>query len=228
MARIIYSALVDNIRGSIQGTTFQRNAYGYTIKGKPNMVNPNTARQNSRKSTFSIALQAWRNITGANRAAWDAYANAFPIPSRKNPDAYLSGFAAFARWHILSFTSGSTVLPDPDGDQGTVEFFSPSLQLDGAELHLLLDATPTEGPWLAHIQLSRPLKTTQNFVKGWTRQTNVLSEGLWPDADITAGYTNIFGTIPADGDRIGVRIAYRNTTNGQIFFAPPEIITVIA
>lgn len=226
MARIIYSALVDSIRGSIQGTTFQRNAYGYTIKGKPNMVNPNTANQNAHKARFSAAIQAWRNITDANRAAWDAYANAFPIPSRKNPDAYLSGFNAFCRWHALTFTTSFTVLADPAGDQGTVTAFTPVLAINMGALRMLFDVIVTEGPWKAYVQLSRPLKGTQTFVKGWTRQVGDPGEGTWDDFDISFGYTRQFGALPVVGDLIGVRIAYQNTTNGQIYFAPPEVVEV--
>lgn len=190
------------------------------------MVNPNTIRQNERKTQFSQAIQAWRNITDANRSAWDAYANAFPIPSRKNPSAYLSGFNAFCRWHALMFTSTTAVLADPAGTQGTVANFAPQLAIVTGDLHFLADVVLTEGPWLLFVQLSRPLKNTQTFLKGWTRFVVALNEVAMPDSDISLQYERIFGALPIVGDFIGVRLAYLNTTNGQIFFEAPAIVTV--
>src|SRR5690606_31037464 len=101
MARIKYTALVESIRGSIQGTTFQRNAYGYTVKGKPNMVNPNTNLQSASKRNMSGIAQAWSSLSDSDRNAWDTWAATNPVPSRLNPDANLTGFAQFTRWHNI-------------------------------------------------------------------------------------------------------------------------------
>jgi hypothetical protein len=228
-ARIIYTALVDNIRGSIGGTTFQRNAYGYTIKGKPAMVNPNTQRQRRRKTTFAIAAQRWRTLTDPDRAAWEAYAETFPIPSRLNPDAYLNGFAAFTRWHGIAIISNPFAqLDDPAGAQGTITPDGLELKTDGAALQYLDASIETEGPWNVQLYLSRPLAPTQRFVKSWTRfiDDTPVTPGI--DIAITTAYLATFGKLPAVGDLIGARQVFYNTTNGQVFFAPAQIITVTA
>jgi hypothetical protein len=226
MARIIYSALVESIRGSIQGTTFQRNAYGFTVKGKPNMVNPNTTRQNARKRTFSGASQAWRTLTDGERAAWDAYANAFPIPSRKNPDAYLSGLAAFTRWHGVRWQENSVVLADPAGAQGTAVLDQVELILSGGDLFVSAPNDITEGPWRVFIYLSRPLQPTQAFIKSWQRYIIAFDSESASDVDITTPYQTIFGTLPIVGDLVGVQVVFLNTTNGQILFGSPTVVTV--
>lgn len=226
MARIIYTALVDHIAGSIQGTTFQRNAYGYTIKGKPNMVKPNTSRQNRRKRSFSGASQAWRTLSDSDRSAWDAYANAFPIPSRKNPSAYLSGVAAFIRWHGVQWQDDSVVLNNPSGAQGTTTVVSQELVIFTGDLYVLLDIVDTEGPWQAFVYLSRPLQPTQAFLKSWQRYIITLDSSTWPETNITTRYTSIFGSIPAIGDLIGFQTVMLNTTNGQVMFGSPSIVTV--
>lgn len=226
MARIIYSGLVDSIRGSIQGTTFQRNAYGYTIKGKPNMVNPNTSRQNARKKTFSGATQAWRTLSDADRSAWNAYANAFPIPSRKNPSAYLSGLAAFTRWHAVWFQRFSTVLNDPAGAQGTAVLDQVELILSAGDLFVSAPNDITEGPWQVFIYLSRPLSPTQAFVKSWQRYVVSFDSESASDVLITSAYTTIFGSLPVVGSLVGVQVVFLNTTNAQVLFGSPTVVTV--
>lgn len=227
MARIIYSALVDSIRGSIQGTTFQRNAYGYTVKGKPNMVNPNTSRQNSRKRSFSGAAQAWRTLSDSDRSAWNAYANAFPIPSRKNPSAYLSGLAAFTRWHGVMWQRNSTVLNNPSGAQGTAILDQVELIISSGDLYVSAPNDITEGPWLVFIYLSRPLQPTQAFVKSWQRYIVSFDSESASDVLITDLYTAVFGFIPSVGDLVGVQVVFLNTTNGQVLFGAPAVIPVI-
>lgn len=226
MARIIYSALVDSIQGSIQGTTFQRNAYGHTVKGKPNMVNPNTTRQNARKRTFSAATQAWRNLTSGQRSAWDAYANAFPVPSRKNPSAYLSGLAAFTRWHAVRFQNNSIVLTSPSGAQGTAVVNQQELVISAGVLHALLDISTTNGPWLAFVYLSRPLQPTQAFIKSWQRYIVAATPAVWADFAISTEYIAVFGAIPALGNLVGMQVVMLNTTNGQVLFGAPQVVTV--
>lgn len=226
MARIIYTALVDHIAGSIQGTTFQRNAYGYTIKGKPNMVNPNTSRQNSRKRTFSGASQAWRTLSDADRSAWDAYANAFPIPSRKNPSAYLSGLAAFTRWHGVRWQENSVVLNDPAGAQGTATLDQVEVILSAGDLFVSTPNDITEGPWRVFVYLSRPLQATQSFVKSWQRYITAYDSESASDVLITSQYTAIFGSLPVVGALLGAQVVFLNTTNGQVLFGAPTVVTV--
>lgn len=228
-ARIKYTALVDNIRGSIQGTTFQRNAYGYTIKGKPNMVNPNTHSQRSRKTQFSKATQEWKNLTDGERAAWDTYAATFPVPTRSNPDSYLNGFNAFVRWTgVAQLAGGATTLTDPTGDQGTVLSDFGEIRNTAGVLSFLLDAVTTEGPWRVCLFISRPLSPTQRYVKSWTRFIRSGTEAAMADIDITSQYTAVYGAVPAAGDLVGMRLTFINTTNGQVFFIPAIVGTVTA
>lgn len=226
MARIIYSALVESIQGSIKGTTFQRNAYGYTIKGKPNMVNPNTARQNARKRTFSNAAQSWRSLTPTQRSQWDAYANAFPIPSRKNPSSFLSGLNAFVRWHGVMFQANDTVLGNPSGAQGTAYVNQIYSEYVGVRLYVETEIVETNGPWLAFYYMTRPLQPTQSFVKSWARYIKMANDSDYASVDVTDEYVRVFGALPPIGSLVGIQVVLLNTTNGQVMFGTNEIVTI--
>jgi hypothetical protein len=227
MARIIYSALVDSINGSIKGTTFQRNRYGYTIKGKPNMIRPTTQKQQKRKTSFSGAIQAWRSLSDSERAAWNSYATTYPVATRLNPSAYLNGFNYFARYHASLWISNSgTVLADPSGAQGVVGSYQSELVLDTGDLHYLTDLNPTEGPWTVQLYLTRPLLPSQTFVKSWTRLIASYSVTGSIDTDISSLYTALFGQLPSLGQLIGLREVIINTTNGQVFYQPSQIVEV--
>ncbi len=226
MARIKYGALVTSIHGSIQGTTFQRNAYGFTVKGKPNMVSPNSADQNRAKARFSAANQIWRTLSDTDREAWNTYANTYPIPSRLNPDAYLSGLAAFIRWAGVASQNNLAPLSNPAGVQGVAILNTVTLVRDGFNFNVVIDATLTEGPWVVFIYLSRVLKPTQRFRKSWTRFIQAATDDLLPTIAVTVPYNVKFGSVPEVGDPVATQIVLLNTTNGQVLFGPGEVLTV--
>jgi len=226
MARIIYGALVTSIRGSIQGTTFQRNAYGYTVKGKPNMVRPNSFDQNDAKARFSASNQAWRTLTDTDRSAWNTYANTYPIPSRLNPDAYLSGLAAFVRYHGVKSQYDPTILADPAGAQGVAVINSLDLYISMGGLFIDVDATLTEGPWVALVYISRPLKPTQSFRRSVIRFLTAAAGAILPTIPLTIQYNAKFGSLPATGDYVGVQVVLINDSNGQVLFGSGTILIV--
>lgn len=228
MARIKFTALVESIRGSIGGTTFQRNAFGFTAKSKPNMVNPNSAMQGDRKRGFQKALQTWRTLSDADRANWETYATTFPTPSQNNPAAYLNGFNLFVRWHAASFQWSENVLNNPSGAQGTVSFIEFELISEDPVLEVVISNSLTEGPWYVLVYLTRPLSPTQRFQKSWTKLITQINEGDPITLDIAFQYNRIFGQLPIPGVPIGVDITYVNTTNGQVIYIPTFITTVEA
>lgn len=226
MARIKYTALVESIRGSIGGTTFQRNAFGFTVKSKPNMVNPNSSRQSERKRGFQKALQAWRGLTDTERSNWNTYAGAFPTPSKNNPASYLNGFNLFVRWQVASYQGPGNTLANPSGAQGVIGFTEVELQKIGAVLQLVVSYTKTNGPWYVLTYLTRPLSPTQRYQKSWTKLVNYTLNTVPVDVNVAATYNQIFGLLPIVGDQIGVDITFVNTTNGQVIYIPTQIITV--
>lgn len=226
MARIKYTALVESIRGTIGGTTFQRNAYGYTVKTKPNMINPNSKLQATRKIGFQKALQTWRTLSDANRSNWDTYATTYPTASQHNPAAYLNGYNTFVRWHTASFQALGNVLSNPSGAQGTVSFIEIEIIRSGAVLEVALSTTATNGPWYVILYFTRPLSPTQRYQKSWTKLIDSGYRANTYAPDVAFTYNLVYGFLPAVGDLIGVDITFYNTTNGQVIYIPSQIITV--
>jgi len=157
MARILYADPVDEIAGSIGGTTFQANQYGFTIKRKPVPTRPNLPRQNSRKSALFIVTQNWIALSSANKTNWNTYATSFPRPTRLNPDADLNGFNFFCAYHLLRIQQQSNVLSNPSGGQTTLSINPTVITQVGSVLTWVSDVTVSGGNWRAQLYISRPL-----------------------------------------------------------------------
>lgn len=64
--------LAGQLSGSAGSTTASRNRFGSYFRTRNVPVNPNTARQSTVRSQFASIAQAWRTLTSAQRAGWEA------------------------------------------------------------------------------------------------------------------------------------------------------------
>lgn len=228
MARIIYGALAESIRGSIGGTTFQRNAYGYTIKKKPNMIHPNTQWQQAQKIYFSKAVLAWNALTAAQRLDWDSWASTYPQYAKNNPSSQLSGFAVFVRTHCLRFMTGKAV--DTNPTYATYANASCTLAFNVSAVAMEMDFTDTNGNEEFYVALfvSRPFSGSQNFIGTKTRYFEVEPSITTNGIIITNTWLAKFGTLPLVGQTIAWRAVYFGADNGQVLAEQKGLETIAA
>ncbi len=74
MAIIQTSALVSDIKGSVNGSTFQRSAAGLTLRNKPISVGRGTNSQHNVRGINAQLNFYWTNLTDAQRNVWSSYA----------------------------------------------------------------------------------------------------------------------------------------------------------
>lgn len=75
MAIIKTSGLINDIKGSINGSTFQRSAAGLIMRSKPVSVGRGTdSQQNIRQINAQLNF-AWSNLTDAQRSVWASFSN---------------------------------------------------------------------------------------------------------------------------------------------------------
>jgi len=219
MARIIYSALVSNIRGSIAGTTFQNNAYGYTAKVKSNIVKPNSVLQNQRKIFFSAAVKAWAGLTSVQRDTWVTWAATYPQYAKNNPSVELSGFHAFVKYHALRFLGTndiSDIIVSPVFSSIPVDTPSLSLTVSGAILTLSYTWTNNTDVLYCLFYVSRVFAPSTYFVGSKTRFV-LFSSNSNGGTNIASEYIALYGLLPTAGQIINVDAQLIGKTNGQVF-----------
>ena len=97
----ISTGLAGEMSGSMGGITASHNRGGAYLRRRSIPVNPNTARQQSVKSSFGGLVQAWTNeLTEAQRQAWRAYAAAVPRQDSLGNTITLTG----QQWYIAANT----------------------------------------------------------------------------------------------------------------------------
>lgn len=228
MARIKFTAVVESIRGTIGGTTFQRNAYGYTAKSKPNMLIPWSQKQASQKLAMSTTAKAWRTLTEANRDQWNTYAENNPRPSRLNPDAYLSGYNLFMLYNRYAQLASLSVLASPSLILTTLGEVTGVPQLSAGVLHWLGDSDAFTGTWRVLLFLTNVIPFGREFVNVTPRFiTSYALVAGGTDTIITAPFIAALGTLPPVGQWIGLKMVIVNTVTAQVIVQNNTQVQVI-
>ena len=103
MARIKYDALIEPFLNEHYGYTFKPGRYGQVMmKGQPESRKRN-AHQWERQHNNQKAVTNWRNMSAETKANWNAFAAAYPQPTKANPDVYLNGYQLFIKRNSYCF-----------------------------------------------------------------------------------------------------------------------------
>jgi len=108
MARILYSSQVDEIKGSVGGLSFQRNASGTIVRLKPSRIQSPNSLQVDKNIYFSQAVTAWSNLSAQDQDEWNVWAAANPKTTNWGETKYLSGYNYFVACYCNAISCGAT------------------------------------------------------------------------------------------------------------------------
>jgi len=102
MAIILLGGGVTDIRGSIGGTTFARNAGGAYIRARTKPVNPRSTLQEHMRTVLNFCSKRWsETLNNIQRLAWRDYVAATVWTNRLGQAIDISGYAAYLRTNSL-------------------------------------------------------------------------------------------------------------------------------
>lgn len=220
MAKIKYSALVSDMRNSLNGSVMSKNRYGSYLRNKITPVNPQTVAQQNARALFGSISTAWRTLTQAARNSWLNGTQNFPFNDIFGDQKFLSGQTLFVK-----LNSNLAKLGLPQITTAPVPVGAPSVDFGslGSVGSTLIFTNPDEienmpaGATLA-MYLTPPVLGGQQFVKNRFRLvqgTAIIAVGGNIEFTPTAGtYESIFGPI-GSGEKVFARYAFVNNTTGE-------------
>lgn len=110
MARIVYSGLIQEIGGSVGGSTFQRNAFGHTIRRKAVSTKGFSSRQQESRLWMSQVIAAWNALSAADKAIWDRAVSFYFQFAKRNGASLLTGRALFLKYNLVRLQAGLSLL----------------------------------------------------------------------------------------------------------------------
>lgn len=233
MAKVLFTAVVADMRGKLAGTVFTKNRGGAVARTKVSPVNRQTASQQMRRSVFGGLSSAWRELTEAQRQTWIDGAPGFARTDQFRNLRTLSGQQLFVGLNSNLQKIGKAALnvcPVPQGapvkwidpptfavkvGNGTTTVDLVSVYLTGAEvISSGLDVVP-------YVRFTRPMSQGVNNPAGSFKHVTTAT----PDTDFyfssgNAGefmpqYGFVFGDIPPVGSKVFMEVVGINADTGE-------------
>jgi hypothetical protein len=201
MARILYSALVAAIKGSISGSTFQQNRSGFIVRKKPTKTSSNSMKQLKYRQLFSTLLAEWRNLNTTFKNEWNFFASAHNKTNYWNASTILSGMNWFVS--INSYRKALNLSSFGSPPAWEMPQVPGPFTLDINQSYLTINFNAVENHPLSYyfIFLSPPLKSTSALNRRFSNLVMILPPGSHQVVDVTSSYCEYYGIVwPPSGN----------------------------
>lgn len=210
-----FGAIIVAGSGKIGGHVASRNRAGAYIRTKVTPVNPSTSSQLTVRQRLTNFSQAWRGLTEAQRAAWNAavsaYARTDVFGDLKNP----TGFNLYQRLNnnLNAVGQAALTLPPIVDEVLTVNFTALAGAAGASTLALTLSGAVPAGTSLK-VFATPGVSPGISFVKSEYRLIAVEAAAAASPLAEGADWETKFGDLVA-GQKVFVKIVFVNNTTGQ-------------
>jgi hypothetical protein len=214
--KVKYGAIITEGRGKINGFVASRNRGGAYLRTKVTPVNPGTSFQSTVRSRLATNAQAWKGLTAAQRAAWNASVKDFAktdiFGDLKNP----SGFNLYCSLNNNLANAGQSLLTDPPVPAAVVNLTGLVLTAAKGTPALSLAADDDVDAGSTILVFGTPaLSPGKSFAKPFYRQFSTLAASATTPFNLLTDYQAKFGTIGSAGLKIFIKVIAINNTTGQ-------------
>lgn len=227
MAKILFTAVVADMRNKLNGTVFSKNRYGAYTRTKVTPVNPQSTAQMLVRSRFGASSAAWRSLTEAQRQSWIDGAPGFPISDIFGNSKILSGQALYNRLNLNLAQVGTASISTCPSPGSVGETVLDSITADVSDNEIVLSSATAAVPaGFKCAVMGTPLYSPGiSFVKNKYRFLGAIAAaGTLNTANVGDEWNAVFGSLVA-GQKLSIGLFLVNTTTGQA--APMSTATTI-
>ncbi len=190
--------------GSVGAVTSSRNRSGQYRRQRAIPTQPRTVAQVAARSRLSTQSAAWRGLTSAQRAAWNAFAQSFTVVNRLGTTINLTGAQCFIKVNSVNLLNGDATVTTPPALPSFVAVTVTGADATaGTPLVELSGTTPagtTKFMIFASPQLSPGVSFNGKFV--WLQTSTTFTTGKLA---LTTTYTARYGA-PIAGKQIFIKV----------------------
>ena len=227
MAKLLFTAIVADMRNKLNGTVFSKNRYGAYARTKVTPVNPQSTAQQNTRNALSTNSQAWRGLTEAQRQGWISGAADFPQTDIFGNAKILSGSALYVKLNNNLNAAGLPAISDCPSPIAIPALVLGAITADestGAVTVAFTD-TPVPAGFSIAIQTTGNVGAGKSFVKNLFRQVAYVAAAATSPATITTEFAAVHGAPVAD-QKIFVRAFMVSNVTGQAGI-PVQGLTIV-
>lgn len=209
-----FGSLIVGGSGKIGGHVVTKNRQGYALRTKVTPVNKRSTSQQGQRNTFTLNSQAWRSLTAAQRASWEAAAVDF-VKTNIFGDKYSpTGKNLYALVNMNLAIVGTAASATPPATTPPTSLTSLSFLVNSnAATTLTFAATPTAAGTVMAVYATRPVSAGVGSAGARYRLITTLPAATATGASVFTAYQTKFGT-PVTGKKIFLKIVPIQSTTG--------------
>lgn len=235
MAVVQYTGIVNQIRGKVNGSVFNKSRNAFTLQRKQQQTKGSKGSQSEIRNVFSNVQRQWKLATDNERADWQLAAENNPTRDRFGNQTILSGYnqyikANITRWYALDVIATS-VEPSTAPAVAVSGFV-----LSGLSFTRNTDGTVTcdfEFSWNSDDNLSRFLYIADVSLPVGRGVTTYYGRYVFINGGLNAAINTISGSVvlsskyhvPVSQQKVILRLRLFYTGNGAQVFEDFQTIT---
>ena len=213
-------------RGKINGSVASKNRAGAYVRTKVSPVNPNTTYQAGARSLLAGLSANWRELTQAQRDAWNAAVSDFQRTDVFGDLRKPTGKNLYTRLNINLSNIGQPWISVPPAAVNLAPAVISGVTISVGTPTYEIAYTPGTAGSTMLLFATAPQSAGKNFVKSEFRLIGSFAADAASPYDFEADYTTRFG-VPTVGEKVFVRVMAINDATG-ISSAPQELYTIVA
>lgn len=207
MAKVKFSALISEMRGKLNGSVFSRNRGGAYLRNKVTPLNPQTIFQVGVRAFFTTITQSWRGLSAANRTAWNSIVPNFVGTDIFGDSLTPSGSNLHQKLNLNLLNIGEPVITTPPIPAPVIPFESMSIVISNGGGTVLITYSPVILATDTVLVFATPgVSPGREFVKNDYRLIGIMEAADVTPFDIAASYITKFGSLPAIGQKVFIRV----------------------
>lgn len=112
MAVVQYTGIVNQIRGKVNGSVFNKSRNAFTLQRKQQQTKGSKGSQSEIRNVFSNVQRQWKLATDNQRADWQLAAENNPTRDRFGNQTILSGYNQYIKANIVRWYAIDLITPD--------------------------------------------------------------------------------------------------------------------
>jgi hypothetical protein len=216
-ALIKWGALVVDGRGKIGGTVFTKGRSGAVARNKVTPVNRRSSYQTEARNRLTTFSQAWRELTQAQRDAWNAAVGDFSktnvFGDTVNPTGKNLYVSLNSNLDLVGVSSIDT--PPSPAEIPAMTSVTPTMANGAGTASLAFGPSPVPADTAFLIRASAGLSAGREFISSQLKFIGFLDAADTTPEDLATIYQARFGSIPSGGTKVFVEVVGINKTTGQ-------------
>lgn len=204
--------------GSVGARTSSRNSSGQYVRQRAIPTQPRTPAQIAARAKLSDISAAWRGLTLAEMASWNAFGKSFTVVNSLGTTINLSGIQCYVKVNTVNLLNGGSIVNTPPALPSFLAITVTGVDATaGTQLLEGAGTAPASGTlfmWFVSPQLSPGV--TFNGQYAWIVTGQTFTSGKF---SLTAAYTAKYGTLVA-GKKVFVKVVQSQAgmqDNGTVF-----------